>query len=255
MLPVNSFYNISLFFNRQIVRSVCLSVIIQILFFNKILAIDFERHQSKGYVEYRFAEVLAPLFFKMVDEKITYSSDKRKVLLTWAMSGKSENSHFEIERADDKNLNFKKIGSFPIQNWDGEVMAYQFEDDQFPVAGGRFYYRIKQLDINGNHYYGRTLSIEVIPSTYKPKEVWRAYPNPSKNGNFQIGLELIEEYSGEEITVRVIKGGDVLFHKKCFDLEDLNNYLGQNLKNISHGLVFVELNWGFHIQFLKVWNF
>lgn len=96
--------------------------------------------------------------------------------------------------------------------------------------------------------------MEVNPFTYKTKGVWHAYPNPSKNGNIQIGLQLIEAYSSGEITVRVIKEGDVLLYKKCLNLDDLNNFLAQNFKNISPGLVFVELNWGPNRQFLKVLN-
>lgn len=96
--------------------------------------------------------------------------------------------------------------------------------------------------------------MEVNPFTYKTKGVWHAYPNPSKNGNIQIGLQLIEAYSSGEITVRFIKEGDVLLYKKCLNLDDLNNFLAQNFKNISPGLVFVELNWGPNRQFLKVLN-
>lgn len=253
MFPSISIYN-NLYCKIYRQHLFYLLTICHFLLLNKVGAEEFEIHGSGEYKEIRFDEILAPVYFKMVDEKIAYSSDERKVFLTWVTSGKPEDSHFEIERADDRNLDFKKIGNIPVLNWDGEEVKYQFEDGQLPIAGGRIYYRIKQLGKNGNLKYGKVLSVEVNPSTYKSKGVWHAFPNPTKNGNIQIGLQLTEEYSSGEITVRVIKEGDVLLHKKCFDLDDLNNFLAQNFKNISPGLVFVELNWGSHRQFLKVLN-
>jgi len=195
-----------------------------------------------------------PIYYKFVDEKIGFSSEERKVLLVWAISGNLDISHFEIERALDNNLDFKKVGDYIPQYWGGEEVQYQFEDDRLPLGGGRVYYRIKQVEVNGNRNYGRTLSVEVTPSIGKGKDVWRTYPNPSINGNFHIGILDENGYKGEPISVRVIQAGNILISKSCFNMDEVNDFLGQNFNNISSGLILIELRWGFQTQLLKIWN-
>ncbi|MCL6260821.1 hypothetical protein M3O96_17090 [Aquiflexum sp. TKW24L] len=230
-----------------------------ILFFLAIFlpsteAIEFKDASSNEIFEFEVYQPRSVLFFKFVEEKIGYIPSQGKVEITWSISGNPLISHFEVERADDKNLAFKTIGNLPLQNWDDEMANYRFEDYLLPMAGRRIYYRIKQIGSNGDFQYGRTLSAEVLPTVGKNEEVWRTFPNPVKNGNFQVNLIDNSKYHGEEISVRVIQSGNVLLSINCTDVNKLNDFLANSFHNISTGLILVELRWGYQTQFLKVWN-
>ena len=224
------------------------------LFISVAEAGEFNSFSSGQLISHRIVNLETRPYVKLVDEKIEYSSQDRKVALVWAISGNPDISHFEIERALDNKLDFIKIGEYIPQHWGSEDMQFQFEDVHVPLAGGRIYYRIKQVDVNGNRYFGRTLSVEVSPSIRNTEAVWRSYPNPSKNGDFQIGLLDKSGYSGEPISIRIIQSGNILISKSYQDVDDINRFLTQDLKNISSGLIVIELRWGFQSQFLKIWN-
>ncbi|MCH6200341.1 hypothetical protein MMU07_12185 [Aquiflexum sp. LQ15W] len=194
------------------------------------------------------------LYFKFVEEKADYISKEGKVEISWSSSGNPLISHFEIERSEDKNLDFKTIGTLPLQNWDEEMADYRFEDSRLPLSGGRIYYRIKQIGSNGNFQYGKTLSVEVLPTLRNNEEVWRSFPNPVKNGNLQVDLLDNTGYRGEQISIRVIQSGNVLMSRNCADVKELNDFLANSFNNVSSGLILVELKWGMQAQYLKVWN-
>jgi len=217
-------------------------------------AIEFKDAASNNNFDHEINQPGSIFYFKFVEEKIGYISKQGKVAISWSSSGNPLISHFEIERSEDKNLDFKTIGTLPLQNWDEEMADYLFEDSLLPLAGGRIYYRIKQIASNGNFQYGKTLSVEVEPTLRKNDEIWRSFPNPVKNGYFQVDLLDNSGYHGEEISVRVIQSGNVLLSRNYANLKELNDFLANSFQQISSGLILVELKWGMQTQFLKVWN-
>lgn len=229
-------------------------VILSTLFPVPVTASLYNTPSTFGVIENVVEVYEVPVFYKLVDEKIGFSIEERKVLLSWTISGNSDVLYFEIERAVDKNLDFKKIGTYTPQNIGSEEVQFQFEDDRLPLTGGKIYYRIKQIEMNGDRNYGRTLSVEVAPVNGTDMEVWRVYPNPSRNGYFQIGMLDKERYAGETLLVRVIRAGDILLSKNCLDINEVNDFLGQNFNDFSSGLILIELRWGFQSQLLKIWN-
>jgi len=94
--------------------------------------------------------------------------------LNWVTASEINNQGFEIQRTDD-NGTWKSIG-FVKGRGESEVEArYQFVDDETTL--GSNYYRLKQLDYDGNFEYSNIV------------EVWlegfegdiRLYPNPVHN--------------------------------------------------------------------------
>jgi hypothetical protein len=75
--------------------------------------------------------------------------------LKWATVSESFNDHFEIERSSD-GVNFKKIGEVKGNGSTTTRFDYSFVDNGFKPVN---YYRIKQVDLNGDNEYFRIIAI------------------------------------------------------------------------------------------------
>lgn len=102
------------------------------------------------------------------------SVDKRNVNLKWSTSTETNNKGFEIERKEIAG-NWSKIGYVEGNGNSTTVKNYSFEDRN--LTTGKYNYRLKQIDNNGNYEY-HTLSkvVEVgIPTKF---DLSQNYPNP-----------------------------------------------------------------------------
>jgi hypothetical protein len=76
-------------------------------------------------------------------------------LLTWVSLSETNNQYYEIERSGD-GINFLPIGRITGQIRSVDELKYSFKDKN-PLQVG--YYRLKQVDINGNDSYSRIIRI------------------------------------------------------------------------------------------------
>lgn len=86
----------------------------------------------------------------------TAASKVQNVELAWATSSERNNSHFEIERSAD-GRNWSNIGEVKGNDTQERVNNYTFRDER-PLSGMN-YYRLKQVDFNGNYEYSRAVSV------------------------------------------------------------------------------------------------
>ncbi|MFM2393941.1 MAG: hypothetical protein RLZZ546_1923, partial [Bacteroidota bacterium] len=84
-----------------------------------------------------------------------YKKDKKLVLLKWKTTAEINVSHFEIEARRLSELEFYKIGSIKSQNKFTNSYEYQDKDPQI----GMNYYRIKEIDFDGNIAYSEVKSV------------------------------------------------------------------------------------------------
>jgi hypothetical protein len=76
--------------------------------------------------------------------------------LIWSTASESGSSHFEIERSQD-GTKFSRIGSVQSKGDTDQAESYQFKDD-LPIKGAT-YYRLKQVDLDGQISYSKTISL------------------------------------------------------------------------------------------------
>ncbi len=112
-------------------------------------------------------------------ELISFTANviKRNVLLNWVTSRETNNKGFEIQRAqtDNQNLEFLKIGYVNGKGNSNSQTSYCFTDEK--INSGKYTYRLKQIDLNGNYtYYNLYDEIEV--SLPKKFSISQNYPNP-----------------------------------------------------------------------------
>lgn len=111
-------------------------------------------------------------------ELISFSSSVsgRNVLLSWTTSSEENNSGFEIQKSESgKENSWLNLGFILGKGSTGIPAEYNFTDRN--ISSGRYKYRLKQMDFNGNHnYHGLPVEVYIgIPGKYFLSE---NYPNP-----------------------------------------------------------------------------
>lgn len=104
----------------------------------------------------------------------TSSVNANNVKLNWSTVSEENNSGFDIER---KNVTgeWSKISNVAGNGTSNTAHSYTFEDKN--LTSGKYNYRLKQIDFNGNYKYYQ-LSNEVIVGTPTKYALSQNYPNP-----------------------------------------------------------------------------
>ncbi len=107
-----------------------------------------------------------------------YSISDNSVLLNWVTSSELNNYGFEVERSSFENnfqqTKWEKIGFIKGKGTTNEKNYYSFIDK--PSTSGMYYYRLKQLDLNGDFKYSDIVEVNYgLINSYKLEQ---NYPNP-----------------------------------------------------------------------------
>lgn len=102
---------------------------------------------------------------------IAAKPEQRHVQVTWQTSQESNSSHFEVQRSTDARA-FTTIGKVNSHQNAATEHSYGYADTNLPA--GRFYYRLKMVDLDGTYAYSSIITAEVVGQF----EV-NVYPNPA----------------------------------------------------------------------------
>ena len=164
----------------------------------------------------------------------------RNVRINWITLYELNNAGFEVERAEvrSQNLEFSKIGFINGHGTANTPTSYSFEDKNLNT--GKYKYRLKQIDHNGNYEYFE-LNGEVEVGVPKKYDISQNYPNPFNpvtKINFDLpenGLVNIRLYDmlGREVAVLVNEVRNAGYYTVQFDASKL-----------SSGIYFYKMNAG-----------
>lgn len=121
------------------------------------------------------------------------------VQLTWKTGEEVHNKAFEIERSGS-GAGFQKIGTVAPHASSSEIHTYRFRDEQ-PFEGVN-YYRIKQVDEDGQYSYSKVIQVQV-----GAVQKLRLVQNPVRS---QLGLRLSETAAGATLYI-LDAGGRVVY--------------------------------------------
>ncbi|HMQ67906.1 MAG TPA: T9SS type A sorting domain-containing protein [Ignavibacteria bacterium] len=98
------------------------------------------------------------------------------VSLNWSTSSEVNNNGFDIERKSaNENSNWNKVAFVDGKGNSEELVNYSYTDKNLEI--GKYNYRLKQIDFNGNFKY-YDLENEVVVGIPVQFELSQNYPNP-----------------------------------------------------------------------------
>ncbi len=144
------------------------------------------------------------------------------VFLNWKTSREVNNSHFIIEKSHDAS-NYKSIGKINSKGISGNStgsLSYDFidQDLQHPL----YYYRLKQVDLDGSAQYSKTISVKI----YSPE--FKVYPNPN-TGIFSIDVPTPEV--NQKVDLQIVDAVGKLLHEYTYNVIN-DNITGSKIEVI-----------------------
>lgn len=132
-------------------------------------------------------EITAPVTIASFNSIVT----ERNVKIKWTTAEELNNSGFDIERAEVSS-NKSEFSKIAFVNGKGTVNTptnYNYEDKN--LSTGKYKYRLKQFDFNGNYeYFNLQNEVEIgIPKKY---DLSQNYPNPF-NPTTKINFDLPQD--------------------------------------------------------------
>jgi len=173
-----------------------------------------------------------PLSVKLIS--FTGNKQSGSNILTWSTSSEQNNDYFLIERSSN-GTDFTVIGRVNGSGNSSIIQNYRFSDNS-PTSGTN-YYRLEQVDFNGNSNYSNAI---VITNTNANISV---YPNPN-NGSFEIYIaDLEQSYS---LTITDLQG------RQVYTIADTTNSGTIKINNLPQGFYIVQINLADQVMTTKV---
>jgi hypothetical protein len=133
-----------------------------------------DRLYSFWFRSFRYSSAVLPI--ELSD--FTASFQKNKVELKWFLPAKENASHFTIERSAN-GRNFEEIGMILTDDASKSGgKGYAFNENVSEKINGVLYYRLKIVDLFGQHTYSPT---RIIKTGNTENVTVAAYPNPVLN--------------------------------------------------------------------------
>ncbi len=166
------------------------------------------------------------------------ADDDHNVIISWATASEINNDYFVVERSSD-GVNYSLVGKVEGAGNSDHILTYEFMDR--PTASGTFYYRVKQVDFDGQYDYSEIATATV--ENDMPLEL-SAYPNPTS------GPITLNIFGGDNNAVKIVvrsMHGEV---KKV--IENAQQSVVLDLSSFPKGYYFMEAYYGQKKEILKV---
>jgi hypothetical protein len=169
----------------------------------------------------------------------TASMSKAGVKLDWSTASELNNARFEIQRSKDGS-NFATVGTVSGKGTTTNVTRYSFIDNN---SFGKSYYRLKQVDFNGDFSYSGVVEINgTVPQKFAVEQNYPNPFNPTTTINYSVpeksNITLkVFDVLGREVATLVNGQVEVGNHQVTFDASKLSSgiyyYTLQSGNNIS----------------------
>lgn len=149
-----------------------------------------------------------------------------RIEVSWSTETEINNKGFEVQRSSDGN-NFTTFASVPGKLFSTNTSWYSAFD--YGYNTGRNYYRIKQVDLDGNFKYSRVVMVLI-----KDKAPVLLYPNPART---EVNISIGAQVNAKSIRVVNTVGQTVLTRTITGNRQTINISISQ----LQSGVYFTEL--------------
>jgi len=160
----------------------------------------------------------------------TARASTNQVLLNWETKTEVSNYGFEIEKASlikNATKNWQKIGFVNGHGNSNSPKEYSYTDKN--VNSGNYYYRLKQIDTDGQYEYSDEVSVVVeTPADYVLEQNYPNPFNPSTKIKFSIpeaGMIKLTIYDllGQEVKTLVEEAREAGSYSELFDASGMHS--------------------------------
>ncbi|MEM6630744.1 MAG: T9SS type A sorting domain-containing protein [Bacteroidota bacterium] len=116
--------------------------------------------------------------------------------LTWSTASEENASHFDVQRSID-GIQFETLGSVAAMGNTQDISSYTFMDKAALDKLSIYYYRLKQVDLDGKSTYSKIISLETVEGL-TVSNLLDVYPNPAY-GQVNLSLRQATDIQGVSI--------------------------------------------------------
>ncbi len=175
------------------------------------------------------------------------AAENNKVILNWQTATEVNNYGFSIERSqkleDRSQNNWIEIGFVEGCGNSNSSKQYSFVDESVP--GGKYSYRLKQIDTDGSFSYSKEITVEIHRGESLPTDfvLYQNYPNPFNPVtviNYQLPVSSnvqlkLFDITGKEIATLINEVKEAGYYNYNLDASELE---------LTSGIYFYKLQTG-----------
>ena len=166
--------------------------------------------------------------------EFTGNWQKTHAALTWATAQETRSNGFEIQRSFDGKT-FEKLGFVKSLGQSVQKQDYWFNDYDLAKNPQYAYYRLKQIDDNGDYSYSKT----IIVTPENVQNDWKIYPNPTKNTEVSIAYDGNKE---EDIQIEWLDMMGRIRQTSVQQVAKGQNIFNANVSSLESGVYFVRIH-------------
>jgi Secretion system C-terminal sorting domain len=176
-----------------------------------------------------------PLPVELVSFEVKPENSKAR--LNWVTASEKDNDYFDIERSGD-GINFMKIGQVKGSGNSNVTLNYMWYD--LKPLQSLSYYRLKQVDFNGNFEYSRIQSC--VFNGKKEGNSFTLYPNP--NSDHKVYIRFNSEQEEKKMSVDIFDlNGVKVYSNVIAELDNSSrNGLLKTPQDLPKGVYIVSLH-------------
>jgi Secretion system C-terminal sorting domain len=173
-----------------------------------------------GIDNFRLLSAILPIDLAAFSAEKTVNGN----LVRWSTASETNNSHFNIERSSDQNV-FQTIGTIEGIGNSSTLQNYSFLDAE---AKGVNYYRLSQVDIDGNIKFSNVVEVSAVG-----ENEMIVYPNPAQN---QVTVEV-----NPGLTIENVQWIDVAGRIVNVPCEVINSAILADVSSLAPGVYYVKV--------------
>jgi len=203
--------------------------------FNNLLFMQFTSPQYNNFGNLAYFDALT---LPITLLSFTAQAQGSDALLQWQTATEINNKYFEVEHSSD-GVTFTPLGTVQGHGTTSLEQQYSFKDNN-PLKGIN-YYRLKQIDYDGNFSYSNIARVDFEGST----SAFSVYPNPA-SGIIQVSLP--SNTSASVLRMYDMNGKKVM--EKQFNANTTSQQL--DISNFAAGIYHLDLVQGTKTQGLQL---
>jgi len=180
------------------------------------------------------ASPINPLPVTLVD--FTATAENNKVKLNWITASEKNNNYFIIERSKD-GVVFTEVARV-FSRGDSNTLQYYTTYD-FEPLNGISYYRLSQVDFDGQHETFKLVSVEIRRNATL-KSSLTVYPNPYQAG--KITVEVLGMADNNQILASFANiQGNIISQRFVNNTYEVQDFVQETIRNLPSGVYYLIL--------------